>query len=340
MTPLSFIRTWLKKAIVRLLPHIQTQQADPTDVYFAYRLLLERQPEPEGWKNWYNRTQHGLTLGILRTSFLTSAEYRTQHDPDRHFSLVKTAYFQIYVDPDDASVGCTIHEHQEYEPHLTTFLLRELRPDMNFLDIGANIGWFTLLAASRLTEGRVIAVEPNGYNVQLLNRSLTANQFNHVTVYPFAATDAAAILALSYIGSNGRIVPGEEVTHFQQFVQGLPLDQLLPPATKVDVLKIDIEGYEWIAFKGMARLLQQNRPLIVTEFHPQAIRYYTGYAPEAYLQTLFDLDYDLGVLLPDGEVQVMPDKETIMAHWQTVNKQAGLTGQMHLDLVARPRHKV
>ena len=338
MTPLSFIRTWLKKAIVRLLPRLQTQQADLADVYFAYRLLLERQPEPKGWQNWYDRVQHGLTLEVLRTTFLTSAEYRTQHDPDRHFSLVKTAHFQIYVDPDDVSVGRTIHEHQEYEPHLTTFLLRELRPDMNFLDVGANIGWFTLLAASRLTEGQVMAVEPNGYNVQLLNRSLIANQFHQVTVYPFAATDAAAILGLNSIGSNGRIAQSNPAMRQQQFVQGLPLDQLLPSTTKVDVLKIDIEGYEWIAFKGMARLLQQNRPLIVTEFHPQAIRDYTGYAPEAYLQTLFELDYEVSVLLPDGEVQGMVDKEAIMAHWQMVNEQAGRTGQMHLDLVARPHH--
>jgi FkbM family methyltransferase len=336
MNKLPSVSTEFKKGIAAFLKRWQTHNADPIDVYFAYRLLLERQPEKNGWQNWCKRVQHGLTREMLRTSFLMSAEYRTQHDPDLRQVLIETERFQIYVDLDDLSVSRPISQHKQYEPHLSTFLQRELRPDMHFLDIGANIGWFTLLAASLLPDGRVIAVEPNIYNVQLLNRSLVTNQFHHVTVYPFAATDAAAILPLSFIGSNGRIQQLDEVTPHQQFVQGLPLDHLLPPTTKIDVMKIDIEGYEWVAFKGMTRLLQQNRPLIVTEFHPQAIRQYTGYVPENYLQTLFDFEYTVGVLMPDGTVQTMPDRATIMAHWQSVNQQAGLTDELHLDLVARP----
>lgn len=336
MKKLPSIRTELKKGITAILQRWQTHNADPLDVYFAYRLLLERQPEAMGWQNWCARVQNGLTIEMLRTSFLMSAEYRTQHDPDLRLVLVETERFQIYVDLNDLIVSRPISQHKQYEPHLTTFLQRELRPDMHFLDIGANIGWFTLLAASLLPDGRVIAVEPNIYNVQLLNRSLVVNQFHHVTVYPFAATDAAAILPLGFIGSNGRIQRPDEATANQQFVQGLPLDHLLPRTTKIDVMKIDIEGYEWVAFKGMTHLLQQNRPLIVTEFHPQAIRQYTGYAPENYLQTLFDLGYTVGVLMPDGTVRMMPDIAAIMAHWQLVNQQAGVTDELHLDLVARP----
>lgn len=336
MNKLASIRTELKKAFAAFLKRWQTHNADPIDVYFAYRLLLERQPEKDGWQNWCERVRHGLTVEMLRTSFLMSAEYRTQHNPDLRQILIETERFQIYVDPDDLSVSRPISKHKQYEPHLTTFLQRELSPDMHFLDIGANIGWFTLLAASLVPDGRVIAVEPNIYNVQLLNRSLVANQFHHVTVYPFAATDTAAILPLSFIGSNGRIQQLDKVTPHQQFVQGLPLDHLLPPTTKIDVMKIDIEGYEWVAFKGMTHLLQQNRPLIVTEFHPQAIRQYTGYVPENYLQTLFDLGYTVGVLMPDSTVQMMPDITAIMTHWQSINQQAGLTDELHLDMVARP----
>lgn len=328
----------LKKGLVSFLKRIQNETAvDPLDVYFAYRLLLGRNPEPGGWRNWCNRVQSEMTQDSLRAAFLTSAEYRARHDPALRSALVETNHFKIYVDLDDLSVGRAIHDEKQYEPHLTTFLQRELRPPMHFLDIGANIGWFTLLAATLLTEGQVIAVEPNIYNVQLLNRSLLENGFQHVTVYPFAAASTPATLALSFIGSNGRIFQEKEVTPTMQFVQGLPLDHLLPPTTRIDVIKIDIEGYEWLAFKGMAGLLQRNRPLIVTEFHPQAIRNYTGYVPEHYLQTFLEMDYDLGILMPDGRVQAMPDKEAIMVYWQQINEHTGLKGGLHLDLVARPR---
>ncbi len=331
------IQFWLKKGLVVLLQRFQKDIADPTDVYFSYRLLLERTPEPRGWQNWCNRIQHGMSLETLTSSFLTSAEYRAKHDAELRLALVQAEHFQIYVDSLDNSVGKPVMQSKSYEPHLTSFLLRELRPEMNFLDIGANIGWFTLLAASRLTQGRVMAVEPNIYNVQLLNHSLLANQFNHVTVYPFAATDAAAILSLAFIGSNGRIDTAHGSHANQQYVQGLPLDQLLPENTRIDVIKIDIEGYEWVAFKGMSQLLRRNRPLIVSEFHPKAMQEYTGYTPEDYLQTLYDLDYELGVLEEDGQVRALPDKGAIMAYWRAKNSQQGLKGEMHLDLVARPR---
>ena len=331
------IQFWLKKRLVDLLQRWQSEMADPADVYFSYRLLLGRVPEPRGWHNWCKNVQHDMTIETLTTAFFSSAEYRAKHELDLRIIPVQTEHFQIYVDTQDNSVGRPIQASQMYEPHLTSFLLHELRPEMVFLDIGANIGWFTLLAASRLSQGRVIAVEPNIYNVQLLNHSLLANQFKHVTVYPFAATDAAAILALSFIGSNGRITPTETGRFDQQYIQGLPLDQLLPENTRVDVLKIDIEGYEWVAFKGMNRILEQNRPLIVTEFHPKAMREYTGYTPEDYLQTLYELGYTLGVLEENGVVQALADASAIMAYWREKNARHGLTDELHLDLVARPR---
>src|SRR5690606_15185214 len=96
-----------------------------------------------------------------------------------------------------------------YEPHVTAEVRRLLQPGMTFVDVGANIGYFALLAASLVgAQGKVIAFEPNLENCELLRRSIAANGFDDfVHVHPYAVAEKAQFFTLDVgTSSNGRII--------------------------------------------------------------------------------------------------------------------------------------
>ena len=112
----------------------------------------------------------------------------------RKKTLVKLNGFQMFVMPNDY-IGKLIIDSKTYEPHITAVIRKVLKEGDVFLDIGANIGYFTMLASSVVKgKGKVIAIEPNPQNLQLIYSSLLENKISNVTVYPYAASDKVAIL--------------------------------------------------------------------------------------------------------------------------------------------------
>jgi FkbM family methyltransferase len=197
---------------------------------------------------------------------------------------------------------------------------------MHVLDVGANIGFYTMLAAAAVgPTGSVTAFEPGPASIELLAASVATNGFCNVTLFPcaVAATDGPCGLVLD--DSNGKIVARGVAGATP--VQAVSLDRLLGPGHPVDLLKIDIEGAEGLALAGMEGLLAARRPLIITEFSPAALRAVSGIEPAAYLATLRRLGYALRVIdRRDGLAPGPEDDATIMAHFTH-------TPSEHLDLL-------
>ncbi|MCX7827376.1 MAG: FkbM family methyltransferase, partial [Verrucomicrobiae bacterium] len=104
--------------------------------------------------------------------------------------LVRLPEFKIYVRLNDFGVGLPIFLRRAYEPYVTTAICRFLKPGCVFVDIGANIGYHTLMAAARVgAGGSVIAFEPNPANCALLQKSIAANGFGNIRVHPNAVAD-------------------------------------------------------------------------------------------------------------------------------------------------------
>ena len=109
------------------------------------------------------------------------------------------------MDPADYAVGHTVARTGSYEPEVSATLREVLPPGATFVDIGANIGWFSLLAASLVgPTGRVIAIEPNPRNVALLRQSAKDNGFDNIDVVTVALGERRGAAALETDGSNGR----------------------------------------------------------------------------------------------------------------------------------------
>jgi FkbM family methyltransferase len=167
-----------------------------------------------------------------------------------------------------------------YEPELQTAIQELVRPGMQVYDVGANIGYISLLLARRVgASGRVFAFEALPANLERLRANLqTSGLGGLVQVFAAAVVDAARPVQFlvgpsdgmgKAQGSAGR----QDVRYGETLdVEGLSLDhfvyQLGHPAPQV--VKMDIEGGETLALPGMQRLLQEARPVLLMELHGQA----------------------------------------------------------------------
>jgi len=183
---------------------------------------------------------------------------------------------KLWIDLGDQGVSRTCFAGN-YEVAETAFLDHVVKDGMTFVDIGANIGWFTMRAAKRVgPAGRVIAFEPRANTSRHLIRSVFANGFTNRTEIHRAALGASEgpgdigwhaegrnpggtwslptdALKADVAASGGIVEPISIVT----------LDSVIGDR-KVDVIKIDIEGAEPLAFAGGARVLSTSRPVILS----------------------------------------------------------------------------
>jgi FkbM family methyltransferase len=305
-------------------------------VWFCYRLLLEREPDAEGYASWrrllagQSPSLREVVEGFLQSPERLALEAR-RLEPER----VDLGEFRIWVRRADPQIGLAIARDRQYEPHLTRKLRALLAPGAVFVDVGANVGFFTLLAAARVgPKGRVHAFEARADNLELLRRSVEDNAFDNVELHRCAVADRAGSLAFFASGtwySNGRIVGDAEAgSEWLPRVPAVALDEALAGAERVDVIKMDIEGAEAKALAGMRGLLRRHRPVLLTEFSPDLLRVSSGVEPEAYLAALAE-EHALFLLPADGGRERGP-----LAPAEVLAAQRA-AGGTHLDLAAVPR---
>lgn len=169
-------------------------------------------------------------------------------------------------------VGRTILRRQGYEPDLTEWLLGGLdgRAPGVFLDIGANIGWFSLQAAHSGKVARVVAIEPDVGNHALLQENIRRNDLGErIDAIACAAGAEAGLARLHrYKASNlGRHSLVADHGHGGNWVVVEAIDALLARLGLADApiaaIKIDVEGYEPMVLAGARSALQRARALLV-----------------------------------------------------------------------------
>ncbi|MBP8306702.1 MAG: FkbM family methyltransferase [Burkholderiaceae bacterium] len=324
----------ITRAILAILRNRESPDTDPLDIYYCYRLLLGRHADVQGWHSWKEFIRSPRPVMQTVAGFMSSPEFVAKHSSSRT-RVVENSGMRFAVDPEDDAVGKVIASGEVYEPDVTAAIKGLLRPDSVFLDIGANAGWFSLLAARIATCGRVIAIEPNPGNVALLHQSLLENHLSNVVVYHVAASQADRTLEIRSVQSNGYVAAATEARAGVTYAQGVRLDTLLAGEPRIDVIKMDIEGHEMSALLGMTGLLSTHRPVILTEFHPKNLKELGGIEPLTYLEMLESLGWILAVIEPDGSSADAGSAE-IMQRWLSQGGHTDPIGEHHLDLLARP----
>jgi FkbM family methyltransferase len=169
-----------------------------------------------------------------------------------------------------------------FEPNEFAFLDQVLNPGMTFIDVGANDGYYTLFAARRVgSTGRVVAVEPSSRERVNLKRNIARNRLGNVSVVPAAlgSTQGVADLRLAqgvHAGHNtlGRFAHDGVLADRLQRVDVDTLDRVVASLglTRVDFVKIDVEGAEGSVILGARHVLSTMRPMILLEINDNALR--------------------------------------------------------------------
>jgi len=165
-----------------------------------------------------------------------------------------------------------------YQHEIEELLHSLLQPGDQFIDVGANIGMVSLIAASRIgSKGRGLAFEPNPEVHQRLKSHFEINDISNIAVVPFAVGDQPGTATLSVQGRNTglgtltRSDPGKgrtvevEVARVDDFAGELA-------EGRPTVIKIDVEGYECRVLAGMANLLSRPETVLIVEVTDEMLR--------------------------------------------------------------------
>ncbi|HKW98709.1 MAG TPA: FkbM family methyltransferase [Bryobacteraceae bacterium] len=188
----------------------------------------------------------------------------------------------FFLDPGDL-VPATILRTGEWQPEIWQSLAPSLSEGSVFLDVGAHIGYFSMKAAKRVGKtGRVLAFEPNPETLKLLRDNVAANRTENVIVEPIACTDREQTLTLyaapeintgasSLALHNASISPAEAPRPYN--VRGRPIDDVIRELnlTRVDAIKVDVEGAEVSVLRGALETLRRFHPKLVVEVVPEQL---------------------------------------------------------------------
>lgn len=222
----------------------------------------------------------------------------------------------FYLNPKDLTVSRNLLLHNSWEPFETQIVLQEIKEGDVVLDIGANLGYYTVLAAKQAGEaGKVFAFEPDPNNFALLEKNVKANNCRNVILERKAVSNTTGKLKLHLSEENKgdhRIFQSGDSRKVIE-IEAVSLDDYFKDyAGKIDFIKMDIQGAEGLALQGMGSLLQKNSRLeMVTEFWPKGLKA-SGVEPEDYLNILtqqgfrlYEINEETKYLKPTRSVELL-----------------------------------
>jgi FkbM family methyltransferase len=165
------------------------------------------------------------------------------------------------------------------EPRETLLVKRYLHPGMTFVDVGANVGYYTALAATQVAggAGRVVAFEPSLYAFEKLKRWVEGNRLEHVTAVNAGLSDSSGKTKIYLgIGSDNHtptMVAHENANATEVSIVTLDAEAERLGLDRIDLIKIDVEGHEPKMLAGAKRLLKERRiRAVLCEFNEHWLR--------------------------------------------------------------------
>jgi FkbM family methyltransferase len=288
-------------------------------VRWAYRLFLDREPESQEAIAEFLRGCG--TTEQLRNAFTGSHEFQRRNPSlafDKKTVIYETSHgFRQFLFLGDYAVSGMILS-EAYEPHETRFICANCKPGDVALDIGANIGYYSLLMAKIVgPAGFVYAFEPDEGLCSFIRRSVSENRFEErCAIHRCALGDRQGTVQFRVKPKRGQdpsdpqyysnlhIAEGdsdEDPSAFMQ-VEMKTLDSILShdPERRVAFVKIDAEGAEYLVFQGAQQMLQRDRPVILSEIHGPQLGNVSRVKVLEYVKFLEDFDYRCHAIGDDG----------------------------------------
>ena len=248
------------------------------------------------------------------------------------FTVPGRFHFQMELDPSFPADKHLINQGINYEPEIMHLLLRTLKPGDHAVDVGANVGYFTLMMAALVgNTGRVTAFEPDFVHGTKMLKSAQLNTHldgsriiccskpvwskeEPVTFY--SSADDTAGSALWNPGKwPGNVKSKLETT--QRVVDATTLDESAGIHADTKVLKLDIEGSELQALKGRSWMLWRP-PYIICELNPFALEQ-MGESQESLREFMDEIGYETYLLYRNGQMPKLVPMRTKIVPQHIIN---------------------
>lgn len=226
---------------------------------------------------------------------LAAVGFAFREEVGRRLGFARTGTVQVgehvfYLQPTDTYLTQYVLDHGTYEPTETALFLSKLRPGDTVIDVGANIGWYTVQACKAVgPTGRVVAFEPEPVSFGYLERNVAMSGCDNVALEQKALSNEVGYLELfvaeEHLGQHHLGDRGVGEKSIQ--VAALPFDEYHRElGGRVDVVKIDTEGAEGYIVEGMTELLASGEALrMFVEYSPGNLDG-AGYDPQELLERL------------------------------------------------------
>jgi FkbM family methyltransferase len=312
----------------------------PTSQYvlWAYRLLLGREPEnPEAVQSYPETSRLAVVDRFLSSrEFLANgvASVRPRH---RRYMVELDNGLRFWLLSGDEYVSPAIATG-DYESLETAFVRRHVARGMAAIDIGANLGWFTVhLALLVGAEGRVDAFEPRSDLMDLLNKTIAENGLTNVTTHNVALAgqnaDGQVIWSTHDVNPGGTNLVSSDFVGPNITAEPVAVRTLDACVShRVDFIKLDVEGSELLVFRGAERILARDRPLILVEINPSNLMRTSGVSAAEFGRYVEKWDYCLYRLAADGSCEMRVSNSELSAIQTLMN--VAMLPKERADLIA------
>jgi FkbM family methyltransferase len=199
--------------------------------------------------------------------------------------IVKINSNKMYLDSKDSLL---LSLRKNYEPKHVELMKSIVKEGDIVMDIGAHIGYYTLILAEIVgPKGKVYAFEPNPENFKVLQKNIEINGYKNVILEKKAISDKNGTVNFYFSDLNtgdGRIYTSSEKRTSCE-VECIKLDDYFKNIPKPSFFKIDIQGIEILALKGMSKIMNNPDIKFTTEFQPEAIEE-GGHNPQDFLNEI------------------------------------------------------
>lgn len=303
--------TNLKKQFVDSTANLENQiksnarKYEEMQISLSYNALLKRDPAPWEYDFWIT----SIDSGVIHYNDLAN-KIRNQEESkqlmknylikkgisfmDDNTAFRKIGEHTIYFDSNDHILIEILSQKDGYEKTTITEIKKLLKNGMNVINIGANVGYLTLICAKEVgKKGKVFAIEPYPKNVEFLQKNIVANGYTNVEVFPYAVSNKSGKTSL-WLKPSGtwHFISTKKIEGLEKIeVTTITIDDLLNDRKmRPDLVVIDAEGSEKFILEGMKHTIQENPDLnIIMEFNPFALE-----AAGTNAESLLDLIKELG----------------------------------------------
>jgi len=291
----------------------KTDLRDKLRIYF--KAYLEKNPNQKELEWHVNAIQQGkMKLEEIPQHFKSLPEYKGIQLL-KHGCIYTIFGTKMYLNKHDNDHSRALAVHHFWEIDEAKILQNYIKNGMNVVDIGANIGYYTILFSKWVgPQGKVFSFEPDPKNFKLILKNISANQCKNVKAEQKAVSNTCNLGTLYQSIEN----PGaHRILDFYAYknddhrkkidMELVTLDTYFDAKNKIDLIKMDIEGAEMMALKGMKETIENNKKMMIfTEFWPYGIEK-SGHSPKDFIEQLNQFEFQIFTLKEGKKEKITHD---------------------------------